>query len=248
MTPSIIHFGIGIFLAAKLTVAASATEVFFDGKMLSLENTQGNLADTLEVVADRLGAGLQIRGELGPVRTTSWPPDEPGQLLRELVRPHTLILRYNSETGAPSEIIVRQSRAGERQSRRIHASDYKSETSTAQILLRSGNEQSFKNHLRKLLKTSRAKDAREIAKLAVGVEKPEMRRLALVALTRIGGPEAQTAMRNGLHDEHAHIRLQAARGLANLLGAGARRDLITAMRREEDESVQKAMQRLLANI
>ncbi|MEZ5825260.1 MAG: HEAT repeat domain-containing protein [Geminicoccaceae bacterium] len=234
---------IAIVLALAPLHVPEAAEIGWDGVHLSIRDADGPVVSLLEDIALTLGAGLVIRGELGDVRQTSLAAGEPGAIIRELVRPHSLIVRYDGETGLPRQIVVRESPGG--------STDYGTAAAVAshpvpQLVNHPAvDDEAFKTRLRDLAVEGGPAAAREIARMSSGPARPEMRRLAIVALTRIGGNEALSALRDGLRDSHPRIRLQAARGLVRLLDGGATGDLAAALRTEPDQTVAEAMQRLI---
>lgn len=232
-----------------LPACGHAAAIDWDGKRLSIHDASGALVDVLDEVALTLGSGLTIHGDPGEVLASSVPSGEPGAVLRELVRPNSLIIRYDGATGLPRQIIVREAGPGDG-------------SGVGGIMGRSAgtmvvapplvadvpgpDDEAFKERLRLRVRQGGPEATREIARMSASSEaRPEMRRLALVALSRMGGSEALSAMRNALHDARPSVRLQAARGLERLLREQAQGDLKAAIRKEPAESVREAMQRMV---
>lgn len=233
---------LALLLAGVAPGAGNATEIGWDGQHLSISDAEGPVVTVLEDIALTIGAGLDVRGELGDVRHASIAAGEPGNVIRELVRPHSLVLRFDGNTGLPRQILVREGDGG---SYGFDTSEPAVERLEPPVINRpSLDDEMFKSRLRDLSVDGGPLAAREIARMSAGPARPEMRRLAIVALTRIGGNEALSVLRDGLRDPHPHIRLQSARGLRKLLGAGAQADLSAAMQNESDETVHAAMERL----
>ena len=231
-------------LLAGLTSPLSAAEIIWDGENLAIEDAEGALEKVLEEVARAVDAELILRGELGEVPRRSFPAADPGQVLRELVRPHTLVVRFDADTGAPNEIIVRESKEGSpAPARRVSRVGRAPQPEAAPV--DQAEAQAFRDELRDLIKRTDPGVSGELQALYQATADPSLRRLALVTLVRRGGPTATQTLRTALGDEDANIRLEAARGLAALLGSAAKADITRVLAHEQLGPVHDALERLL---
>ena len=234
------------FACSAAPVGAGMT-IVGDGEHISIEIDQAPLGQALNDIARRLGAELYVRGELGEVSEIALHGLPVDVALRRLVAPHGLLLRLApGNRGGPRKIaeirVYRQLPADQRSSPTPLPTD-------GHVTISADGEETTEadrvKQISGLIRDGTAIAAVELSAFAANDPSATVRRLAVTALARLDDDTALSGLEAAIADQDPGVRLQAARGLASLLGGNAINTLERMAADETDQSVLLAIDRLI---
>jgi hypothetical protein len=191
------------------------------------------LDTALAEVARLVGAELQIRGRVGPIRAQSFQDVPIGEAIRRIAGGHGVVLEYDGGDLVRPTVI------------RVYA------PSPPVTTVAAADARAVNRTIAELLRRAQAGDAQAVsalAQLAQAHRTPGGRVLAVRALGRLSDEQAQRAVLGALADADEAVRLEVIRAIAGSAGEQAFAALTRVAEHDGDERVREAARAALAQL
>ncbi len=233
--------------AAEVDVSRATIEVAVRQGLLSVNLRDAPLADVLQAIGEQAGFRVIIKGDLSAPVTWSFTQAPVDKALRRLLQNTSSVLIYapsrDGGIGPLVEVIVLETKADAAArtaqiARMIPAKRTGGSRKTAVVSLNDDRE----DRLRAVQRLANKPDAaatKDLALLLSEDEDPMIRRIAAIALGKIGGARAEAALTGALEDEDSLVRGRAIQALARKWGHKAVGSLGKTLMKDPDPTVRR---------
>ncbi len=242
-------------LSGRLAVAGERTadispEVVLRHGLLTVHATDMPLAELLRAIGAQAGFRVTIEGDLRDPVTWSLTEAPVDKALRRLLQNTSSVLIYaparDGGTGPLVEVIALGTKADAAPrtaqiARTIPARKTEASRGTPVVSLTDDREDRLRA-VRRLANKPDAAASKDLALLLSEDEDPLIRRIAAIALGKIGGARAEAALTAALEDEDALVRGRAVQALARKWGHKAVGSLGKTLMEDSDPTVRRQAQ------
>ncbi len=234
-------------LAAEVDVSRATIEASVRHGLLTLRTVDAPLGEVLEAIAKQAGFRLDRRGGLDMPVTWSFtdiPVEEGVQRLLHDISSVMIYARVQDGGTGPLAIVITFRRnvdwvAGHSRAARTIPTQKTGVPQGTPVVSLSDHREDRLRAVRHLANKPDASASKELALLLSEDEDPLIRRIAAIALGKIGGAQAEAVLTVALEDEDALVRGRAIQALARKWGHKAVESLGKTLMEDPDPTVRR---------